>query len=287
MTHPPLLRALVHRGIAAVVAAVLMIEPPLHAQTPPPPQPATQASAKLTAYRYRLLGVYDEQSGEPIEGVEVSDILNGNGSLTSSTGTLSLFFLPDGGGIVRLRKIGYVSQMLTVSISPADTNPITVVISRAAQLPTVVVKDSALSHLSPHMRAFEEHRKTGFGSFITEAELRKNDNRNFANVLAAHLAGLQQVPAKTSATYLVSSRKPCKGSALAGCRTPNCYVRVYTDGVLTWDSSMGISSLPDFARISVEDYAAVEFYAGGDALPPGISPLGADCGTLVLYTRER
>jgi hypothetical protein len=259
----------------------------LGAQNPVTPPPAPQPDSKALAYRYRLLGVYDEQSGDPIEGVEVADIANGNGALTSSTGTVSLFFLPEGGGLVRLRKVGYVSQMLTVAIRPAELSPITITMTRATQLPTVVVKDSATAHLSIKMTTFEEHRKAGFGSFITESELRQMDNRNFANVLASRLTGVQQVAAKTSATYLVSSRKQCSGRALAGCRSPNCYVRVITDGIVTWDASMGLQNLPDFARINVADYAAVEFYAGGDALPAGISPLGADCGTLVLYTRDR
>lgn len=276
------------RGLPLTVAIVIGLGPAQVGAQKPASSPAAPAQdAKALAYRFRLLGVYDEQSGDPVEGVDVSDILNGNGSLTSSTGTLSLFFLPDGGGIVRLRKVGYVSRMLTVSIAPADTTPITVVMTRATQLPTVVVKDSATRHLTPKMTTFEEHRKAGFGSFITEDELRKADNRNFANLLASRLTGVQQVAAKTSATYLASSRKQCSGRALAGCRSPNCYVRVVTDGILTWDSSMGLTTIPDFARINVADYAAVEFYAGGDALPPGISPLNADCGTLVLYTRER
>jgi hypothetical protein len=283
------MRVCLHRGIVQFVAAALTVGGSVRvdAQNPKSPPPVTpQTNAKAIAYRYRLLGVYDEQSGDPVEGVEVSDVLNGNGSLTSNTGTLSLFFLPDGGGMVRLRKVGYISQMMTVSITPADTAPVTVLMTRATQLPTVVVKDSA-SHLSVHMSMFEEHRRTGFGSFITESELRKADNRNLANLLASRLSGVQQVAAKTSATYLASSRKQCSGRALAGCRSPNCYVRVFTDGVLTWDSSMGLQTLPDFARIDVKDYAAVEFYAGGDALPPGISPLNADCGTLLLYSRER
>ncbi len=279
------------RMLAILVGLALVPASHLVAQNPPAPpsQPAT-AGAKTgqnLAYRFRLLGVYDDATGDPIEGVEVADILNGNKSLTTSTGTVSLMFLPEGGSLIRLRKVGYAPQTLTVAISPADTAPVTITLNRATELPTVVVRDSAPTHLSPRMSTFEEHRKQGLGQFITEEELRKNESRSLPNLLASKLAGMQATPGKTSSTYLTSTRKMCMGRALSGCSHPNCYVRVFTDGTLTYDTSMGLQSLPDFARLNISDYGAVEFYPGGAVLPAGISPLNSDCGTLLLYTRER
>jgi hypothetical protein len=37
----------------------------------------------------------------------------------------------------------------------------------------------------------------------------------------------------------------------------------------------------------VDDYAAVEFYAGAETYPMWISPTNNDCGVLLLWTRER
>src|ERR1043165_10105266 len=94
------------RRCAAIAAAIFALARVAAAQ-----QPDTAKKINY-AYRYRLLGVYDAQSGDPVEGVEVSDVLNGNKALTTSTGTVSLMFLPEGGGLVRLRKLGYEVQTL-------------------------------------------------------------------------------------------------------------------------------------------------------------------------------
>ena len=272
--------------LSSISLCVAVASPPvMQAQTPPA---TSSPPAKVNyAYRYRLLGVYDAVSGEPVEGVEVADVLSGTKSLTTRTGTVSLLFLPDGGSLVRLRKLGYEVQTMTVAISPADTAPITIVLVPATQLPTVVVTDTAPRYMSPGLRTFEDHRKSGMGQYVTEAEFRKGDNRTMANLLSSRFSGLQTVN-RRSATYLVSSRVQCSGPALlAKCGSPNCFVTVYVDGVRTFDASMGVQAAPDFAHLSPVEYAAAEFYSGGAALPDGISPTNSNCGTLLLWTRER
>lgn len=247
------------------------------------PAHADSSAHALPAYRYRVLGAYDEQTGEPIEGVEVLDVLNGNSALTTTTGTVSLVFLPDGGSLVRVRKLGYGVQTFTVPISPLDTAPLTVVMARAQTLAKVVVKDSMTQHLSPNLRAFEERRKAGFGHFIDEAEMRKSDGRTMANVLISHLPGLMVAPAALGAEYIVSTRKMCRGLALAQCRVPNCYPTVLVDGV---PANLGLSANapPDWSKISPTEYAAVEFYQGAET-PAEFG--NNECGVLLLWSRER
>ena len=102
------------------------------------------------------------------------DLSSGTSALTTKTGTVSLGFLPDGGGIVRVRKVGYAPSVRFVAISLSDTVPVTLLLTPAAtSLPAVTVTDSATRHLSPGLSAFEERRATGIGQFITERELRK------------------------------------------------------------------------------------------------------------------
>ncbi|MDF1503497.1 carboxypeptidase regulatory-like domain-containing protein [Roseisolibacter sp. H3M3-2] len=101
------------------------------------PAPAASAPAgaepvdRLPAYRMRVLGVYDEATGAPVDGAAVVAVTTGLRTLTSVTGTAVLAVLPDGGGTVRVERAGYRSREVPVAISPADTLPITLLLAKA------------------------------------------------------------------------------------------------------------------------------------------------------------
>ncbi len=269
-------------AVLGTALAFLLAARPDRAQSPARPDSA----AASNRHRFRLLGVYDATSGEPVEGVEVADFLNGISALTTKTGTVSLFFLPDGGALVRLRKIGYETQTLAVSITPADTLPITVVLSHATSLPAVVVKDSAPKFMPPGLRAFEEHRKLGFGHFLTDSLFRKYESSTLANFLTSRLPSDITVAGPNGAKYLVSGRRMCSGPALRACKTPDCFVSVYQDGAKIFDSSNPGGIRVDFEHMSSRDYEAAEFYQGAE-IPAEYNSTGSACGVLVLWSRTK
>ena len=84
----------------------------------------------VLSYRHRLLGVYDNSTGDPLEGVAVIDSITNTRAMTTPTGTVTLAFLPDGVSAVRLEKPGYIPRSLMVSISAQDTLPLTIVLER-------------------------------------------------------------------------------------------------------------------------------------------------------------
>ena len=244
------------------------------------PQPRRVAHDSV-AYRNRILGLFDDDSGDPIEGAEVRDLKSGTHTLTTATGTVSLAFLPIGGSLVRIRKVGYQPLTLVIPISPADTAPLTLILLReTTTLPTVVTTDSVSRHVPPSIQGFEERRKLGFGRFIDEAQLRARDDDAMSAIL-------RQLPGATiQGGGLVTSRLSAPGPALLSGALKSCYVTVYENGVLLFQNGMQ-QGPPNFDRLSVNQYAAVEFYASAANYPPWVSRSNNNCGVLLLWTRYR
>ena len=81
-------------------------------------------------FRSRIAGVFDDESGSPVAGVNVVDLKSSTFATTTSSGTVSLAFLPEGTSEISVRRAGYAELRLTVNISPLDTVPLTLVIKR-------------------------------------------------------------------------------------------------------------------------------------------------------------
>lgn len=217
----------------------------------------------IPRYRYRVIGVYDDRSGEPIEDVDVIDVLSGNSVKTTSTGTASLLFLPDGGGLVRLRKLGYAISTTMVRISPADTNPVTMVLARATELPAVATVDSAPHYISIGLKGFQERMNgSHMGTYLDEKLLLKETGRLLGTVLNAHLPALGQYLKYSGANRVLLSGK----------------CAVYLNGLYL----KGQNDLSDF---QVESLAAIEYYKSSAA--PVQYPGVGECGVVLLWTRER
>jgi len=90
----------------------------------------TSVAQTLPRFRFRVLGVFDIESGDPVPDVDVIDSATGTRAKTTATGTVSLFFVPEGTATLRFHRDGYRDTTLTLVISPTDTLPVTFVLSR-------------------------------------------------------------------------------------------------------------------------------------------------------------
>jgi hypothetical protein len=88
------------------------------------------AAVSPAVYRNRLLGIFDERTGDPVPDAIVTDVISGTTARSTPTGTVTLLFLPEGTTTIRVTKPGYAEAKLDVKISPADTIPITLVLEK-------------------------------------------------------------------------------------------------------------------------------------------------------------
>jgi hypothetical protein len=229
---------------------------------------AGQAPLPSSSYRARVLGVFDASDGRPIEGVEITDMASGTRAFTTRTGTVSLAFLPDGGSSVRIRKLGYAPLTQFVRISPADTVPITLILSPIPTiLPDVVTRDSAPHYVSPGLRDFEERRKHGLGQYIDERELRKNDDRELSDVLRR----------LSAVNVSCSTRTPRRCTAMS--TRVGCPYVIYLNGARISDTNL--------LMLSVSELGGAEAYTGAGTIPAQYSGTGSACGVLLFWNRER
>ena len=126
-------------------------------------------SAPAPQVRLRLIGVYDEETGEPLESVDVTDFFSGITSRTTKTGTTALILSGTSSTFIRIKKVGYQPITLPIRNRLADTTPITATLIRAGHvLPAVItVGDRTIvlgkaDTISALLRSgFYERRETG------------------------------------------------------------------------------------------------------------------------------
>ncbi|HLA89620.1 MAG TPA: carboxypeptidase regulatory-like domain-containing protein [Gemmatimonadaceae bacterium] len=228
----------------------------------------------------RLLGVFDDATGQPVVGAAVVDLTSGTTVVTSATGTVSLAHLAAGTTILQVRKIGYESRMVTVSAS--DTVSVTVVLRPFGQpLPKIVT--SAPAPVSPRLAAFEENRVRGFGHFITREQLVRMEGHLTSDVLRT-IPGprLIQNRRQPSEWYVASTRPNL--SLLRNGPGGTCYAAVIVDGIFVYQGADGeppfnINSIPP------DQIAGIEYYAGGATMPVRYNSTRNACGLVVIWTR--
>lgn len=250
----------------------------------------TSASGRTTvpAYRARVLGVFDETSGAPVEGVRVLDLATGAFANTTTTGTVSLVYLPDGGSLVRLQKVGFEPVTMMVTIAPTQTAPVTITMRRLTELPAVVSNATATSkYLSPQLRGFEARMKAHVdGYFIDDSILRREENRVLVDVLRSHAPQIQIFEGPGGSKLLLRSPSCSEGGPPT----------VYLDGVPLKAMPVGrgnAARIPsgtpafDLSHFDVSEFGGIEWYPDNTRLPIEFGGTATGCGALLLWTRER
>jgi hypothetical protein len=154
----------------------------------------------------------------------------------------------------------------------------------AAQSSKMTVVDIQ-PRLSVNLQDFELRRHTGLGTFISDSVLRASEHFRMSTLLEQRIPSLMFATNGYSGETPVSSRV-CSGSM--ACSAPRCYIRIFLDGMLTFDGTPQMRGLQgiDVSLWRPQDFSGIEFHASSAGLPAQYGGPNADCGTLMFWSRE-
>ena len=255
------------------------------------------------------VAVADATTGAPIGLAEV--LLPNLRMLvrTDSLGQARLTGVPLGAHRVRVRRLGFVPSDITLNFEHDTTDAVFRLEQSPTQLSSVDVTAGAVP---VGLRDFEMRRKQGVGRFLTEADLSREQNREFTDVATARFPGLTVKTDERGRPHVASTRANCgsaqasggdrargNGKILETGRRPGgggsssdngatvsgscystrpCFVQVYLD-----DMNLGEA---DDGLIRTWDLAGAEYYTGA-SMPARYRTSGSACGVLLLWSRWR
>jgi hypothetical protein len=230
-----------------------------------------QVKAARTGRRSAIVGLVTDQYDVPIRLAQVSAMGTPAATLTDSAGRFRLPDLAFGPYFLRVRKVGFGPQMLTVQLTTTDSADVHVRLdSRANVLATTTITASGDRNPS-RLAGFYERRKTANGFFF--------DAEDIARRRPPQLTDLFRASTTLTVERDGAGRQVVLGRLIG---TRRCTLGLIVDGVFLRDgNALGILDQvapPDQVR-------AVEVYASNIDVPAEFARPGTECGAVVVWTK--
>ena len=245
--------------------------------------------------------VMASDSGRPaVTGAEASIAKLRLTALSDSSGRFRFRNVPPGAHLVVLRAIGFRAESSTVTIDHDEVVSWDVTLTRATgatALPERVVTAPEVA-VPAKLVEFSERRKLGVGHFIDRDQLAKAEGgmRQTGDVIA--LVPGVMVRRGTNKIWVASGRAKSVKCAFctfsvgqlsqadqaAGAR-PACFMDVYIDGALVYDSKHPENGLFDINTVPPDHIAGIEVYTSAAQIPAKYNRTGGGCGVLLIWTR--
>lgn len=216
---------------------------------------------------------------------------------SDSLGRFRLRELPPGLHVIVARAIGFKAETTTVRIQGDDVLAVDLRLERTAAttLPErIVTAPKAIE--AAKLVEFVERERMGTGHFIKRDQLEKAESglRQTGDIIS-------QVPGVivrrgSNKIWIATGRSPsaacafCRAPALnpadfaAGAR-PACFMDVYLDGAMVFDSRQPGNGLFDVNTVPPAHIAGIEVYTSASQVPAKYNRTGTGCGVLLIWTR--
>ena len=231
---------------------------------------ARRASAQVRTAS--LVGVVRDTSGAPVSGVEVW--LRGTDfyTHTGDNGGFRLLDLTPGDAKLTLRRLGFEPLTVGIKLSPGVRDTVVISLSiLAASIAGMSVEEERMTRSTRLLKGFWDRRASGFGHFVTRAEIEAKDAHNFADLV-------RMTPGLSVVT--VGGRQSIRLRNNGG--RGDCPPQYWLDG-----SRIDNAGPDEFEPSTLE---AVEIYNGVATIPPQFSPRMVSfgprtCGAIVVWSR--
>jgi len=235
----------------------------------------------------------------PVQGAQVTLTKLERSALSDSSGRYRLKDVPPGEYLVVLRAIGFKSESSTVYVDRDEVLSWDIVLTRTVGtvLPERVV-EAPVARPPAKLVEFMERQKAGNGKFITRDQLAKAEGgvRQTGDLISV-VPGVR-VRRGNNQIWVASGRAVNTGRCVfcsnagainqvdyaAGAR-PACYLDVYLDGTLVFDSSKSQFGLFDVNSLRPEMIEGIEVYTSASQIPAKYNRTAGGCGVLLIWTR--
>lgn len=241
-----------------------------------------------------------DSSRSPIQGAEVSIRKLGSTSTSDSSGRFRLSNVPRGQHVVITRAVGFRAESSTVTIESDEMVSWDVVLTRATGtvLPERVVEASG-EPTPAKLVEFSERQRAGVGHFVTREQLAKAEGgvRQTGDVISLVPGvrvrrGGSKIWIASGRTFSVGKCAFCRitvdsllpSDVAAGAR-PACFMDVYVDGAMVFDSTKPQFGLFDVNTVPPEHVAGIEVYSSAAQIPAKYNRTSGGCGVVLIWTR--
>jgi hypothetical protein len=219
--------------------------------------------------------------------------------VTDSLGRFRLKDLPAGVHVLVIRAVGFRAESSSVSLQKDDVLSVDLRLTRSdvTALPERVVTAPG-GRMPAKLVEFVERQKTGTGHFIgrdvlakAEGGLRQTGDliSNIPGVVVRR--GSNKVWVATgraisnSCAFCKSPPTSLNPADFAAGARPACFMDVYLDGALIFDSRHPENGLFDANLVPPEHIGGIEVYTSAAQVPAKYNRTGGGCGVLLIWTR--
>jgi hypothetical protein len=234
--------------------------------------------------------VLTDPNDRPLAGAEVV-VSPSFATRTDSAGDFIIRNITPGVHEIRVRHLGNAPLISFLTFEAGDSLGRDFVLDpEITRLDTVHVTAPAVSDFIRlgKMAGFAERKRLGFGAFLDSTVFGAERGRRLAEILQTHL---QVRVMRYGSASAIATRRGTSMSVVSGDRAdrlrgakPACYSQVFLDGMRVYQPLRDVG-LFDVNSVPAESIQAIEYYASPASTPAQYGGLGANCGTLLLWTK--